>query len=385
MGITNNLDEYKVITLDNVVPYLLEKKMISVDSIVDNNLKLIDLSKRNRNIMVTRSNGTNYLLKQTFYYKQYKITPLEIESRFYELVHKNYDYKHIRGIIPNMISFDPDQNILTLELISQARTLREYFHNIQDNEINSSLHKDIFAKLGKMLAQYHSCFRNCINDKNMISFIKDRMPFMFSLLHPSPEIFSRLSPANLKFLKIIQRYPELNKQLKYLGREWQTETIIHGDLKWDNIVFSYSKYQSISLKIIDWELVSFGDPAWDIAGVFQDLISFWLQTSPIFDENKLPEKTTNIRLLNAQEIIRTFWYNYLSYLDINESESDELLLRCTKYSAIRLLQKSWESLQSVSELTNISVYMIQMSANIFSSPYEAIHYLYGIPLKNYMD
>lgn len=54
------------LNIDNVLPYLLDKKLVDILSVVDRNLTIVDASHRNRNIMILREMGPNYLLKQPF-------------------------------------------------------------------------------------------------------------------------------------------------------------------------------------------------------------------------------------------------------------------------------------------------------------------------------
>ena len=47
---------------------------------------------------------------------------------------------------------------------------------------------------------------------------------------------------------------------------WRAETFIHNDVKWDNfLVYARAGSRRLTqMKIIDWELANFGDPAWDV-------------------------------------------------------------------------------------------------------------------------
>ena len=84
---------------------------------------------------------------------------------------------------------------------------------------------------------------------------------------PSPEIFTLLSLGMLDFLKIIQQNPTLTELFNNLENDWKTQSLIHGDMKHDNVIFVLDQKNNMTCKIIDWELVDIGDPAWDV-GVF---------------------------------------------------------------------------------------------------------------------
>ncbi|NUT48600.1 MAG: aminoglycoside phosphotransferase family protein [Saccharothrix sp.] len=45
--------------------------------------------------------------------------------------------------------------------------------------------------------------------------------------------------------------------------------LIHGDLKWDNCLIDARG----GVRVADWEHATFGDPAWDVAGILQDYVA----------------------------------------------------------------------------------------------------------------
>jgi hypothetical protein len=49
------LNNENAITIDNVTPYLLHQGFLNTESIVNNDLKIIDVSKKNRNLKVIRN------------------------------------------------------------------------------------------------------------------------------------------------------------------------------------------------------------------------------------------------------------------------------------------------------------------------------------------
>jgi len=51
---------------------------------------------------------------------------------------------------------------------------------------------------------------------------------------------------------------------------WKVETVIHGDLRWDNCLWQETAGRAT---LLDWEFAGWGDPAWDLAGLLADPVA----------------------------------------------------------------------------------------------------------------
>ena len=83
---------------------------------------------------------------------------------------------------------------------------------------------------------------------------------------------------------------------------------------------------------------------------------------------------------SAKIALRTFWITYQKNIDIydNNNEIDNLLFRSTNYCALRLIQTAFESLYNSDEITNTSIFLLQLSINILKDNAKAIEDLFGI-------
>src|SRR5205085_4146404 len=103
-----------------------------------------------------------------------------------------------------------------------------------------------------------------------------QLPWVMRVHKPSPDLMATLSPANMETLKILQTQEQISARLDVLRKRWIASTLIHNDIKSDNILVSAPADGAPRVHIVDWELVQIGDPAWDIAGVLQDFVLFWI-------------------------------------------------------------------------------------------------------------
>jgi hypothetical protein len=357
------------VNIDNAANYLLLHELMKTESIVYNDFKVIDVSKRNRNLKVMRKNGLSYLLKQPNP-NRYDRAKIRKEARIYTLAWKNSKFKSFSRILPHMLKFDARLNILITELITNGIQLDKYVYDTSTLEFPNNL----ALLLGKAIAIYHKTFSRP-EHANMVLFLPRGFPSFFYLCHPGPRVFSRLSLANLQLLKVIQKQSDFLKLFNSLESTWRIETVIHGDIRWDNIMILHSpNNESTKIKLIDWEFARLGDPAWDIGSVFHDFITFWLYSLHVRRKEQNP-------LQRIQSNIRAFWQSYSRACRINDAEYNDFLFRSTRYCAIRLLQRVYESSFDEAELSEISLQTVQLSANIISNIGMAITYLLGIPLR----
>jgi Phosphotransferase enzyme family len=368
-----------IITIDNISHYLLQEKIIDIEAIVDGDLRLVDNSRKNRNVKVLTKHGTSLLVKQPNIGDMRSIATIQREARFYDLIRTTPELTNIQSIIPKFVSFDRKQNILIVEFVEDSQSLKEYFYNISSDRFPT---EPSFI-LGNIMAVYHKVFKNWIGSK-IFSLFPRSYPSAFFIARPGPDIFSTLSPANLQLLKIIQRYPDILHHLSNLYNEWTTQTLIHGDIKWDNLIIKLNNNgdSQIGIKIVDWELCGIGDPCWDVGGAFQDFISFWLFSLPITGNEK-PEQliaSAEYPLQNMKDSIRAFWRGYTKRAGIKGRQAHEFLYKSTKYCAARLIHKAYEFQQASSQISNTVIYILQTALNILNDIDNAIVQLLGIPL-----
>ena len=372
-------ENYSFLNIDNAAEYLIARGLLVTKSIVDGDLKIIDASRRNRNLHIIRKNDTSLFIKQPNPSNVENLTTIKKETLLYLLMQTDSDFESLKEIAPKILDFDEQRNILITEFVknSQSWNTYNYVHH-------GAIEKEESAQLGKIIATYHSAFNRFVND-HRLNFLQGGFIPVASIVRPGPEIFIEITSANLKLLKLVQQYPTFFHSLEELYSKWHPMTLIHGDIKWDNIIMSPKEdSKSFKINIVDWETASIGDPAWDIGSVFQEFIVSWLYFLPTTGRDSAEQllTTTTHPIKEVQLAIRAFWNAYVKFTGINSKESNRLLIRSVKFCAARLVQSAYESLYSSTELSNTSVYMIQLSINIFNHPNSATMQLLGIPFRS---
>lgn len=382
MKLIDNLDKNNgIIDIDNVTDYLLNRKILSTSSIVNGDLKIIDSSRKNRNLKVLRTNDTSFLIKQSYKTDFDSSITLKREALLYAMVQNYGMFSSLLEIVPHIHDFDENKNLVLVEFID-GYSWAEYIYLTKGKDFGK---KTIFS-LGQIIGNYHTIFKNKINE-DRLNFLP--RSFEVSFLHPGPEIFINLSQANMELLRIMQQDLESFGLMEEIFQIWGPQTLIHGDIKFDNIILSLENKEDLEsnkkIVIVDWESVSIGNPAWDIGSVFQEYIKLWISIIPItgLDSSEQLLISSSESFKEIQSSMRIFWEGYISVAGVNKSSSEinNLLIRSTEFCAIRLIQSVYEMNLSKDKLDNHSKYMIQISLNILRKVEDAVLQLLGIPFK----
>ena len=135
---------------------------------------------------------------------------------------------------------------------------------------------------------------------------------------------------------------------------------------------------------MDWELVQYGDPAWDLAGALQDFVAFWVNTLPV--EPSTTEADLDRLISRApypwtviQAALRALWQGYRGAAGLDAASASALLLRAVQFSSARLIQTTMEMTQERSTLPSQAVLLLQVAANLLEDPTSAQVQFYGIP------
>ena len=361
-----------LVNIINTAPILLEKKLLDPKSIVNGDLEIYDISSKNRNIKVIQKNGVSLLVKQPLETTAYFSEHIKNEARFYSLIKTDPTFSSLRDILPNVLDFDKKNNILVTQFIDDAKSLDRISSKLLKGQISQQA-----AIMGKLISKIHHSFYG-LTENPKLSFLPKTFPqTTVHIMRPGPSIFVELSPGSMSLLKFIQENPDLANLLENLDKDWKVQTLIHGDMKKNNVLVYREKnnhgknhtQNKPAMKIIDWEYISLGDPAWDIGAIFHDFLIYSLYYLPDnikLDSPRLDAYTERLMKKLRMES-RTFWYFYLKNVNLSKMEEEELLKRSLKYCIAHLVQSAFNSLDNSSTLSNKAIYITQFSIHILKN------------------
>jgi hypothetical protein len=362
-----------MLNVDNTADYLLEHGLISIRSILDDDLTIASAARRNLNLKVTRRESPGFLIKQPEGGSAFDHT-LRCEMAFYSFCEQEPSVAPILRFLPRLVFTDQSRTLLMLELLEQTKPLWDYVRSLETGH----LPLETMGAIGHAIGVIHHTFRlpGPAADPRL-SWLRRDVPWVMQVHKPGPELLASISPANYETLKILQTQEGLSKSLDALRRQWTPETMIHNDIKADNILVHEKDPAKISL--VDWELVQIGDPAWDIAGFLQDVIIFWVSSmSPALPTAEEMVASARYPLALLQSGVRAFWREYRASAEIARADADRLIERAVLFSSARLIQTAYEMAQLSTSLPPTAILLLQISANLLSDPETSQLQLYGL-------
>jgi Phosphotransferase enzyme family len=352
------------LTVANLAHFFMDRGLLGADAVVAGDLTILDLSRRNRNFKVVRSAGPGLFVKQMREMQADAMLTLKREAACYELAR---DDPALSRLMPRLIRYEANRHVLIIELLPDAESLADYH----------ARHKTFPIEIGRLLGEglglYHAHAGTLLDSKELQALFARQVPVILRLEsggHAALGQFGRIGPA---LSALIQQHQEFQMLLDALGAEWRFDNLIHGDMKWDNVLV-FPTPDGLDFRIVDWEMADFGDAAWDVGAVLQSFLAVWIQSMPI--ANGLPPEAyvgmAAQPLETMQPVLRAFWEAYAMTRGFAEDERKLELERCMAFGAARLVWAAIEQRLYAPQLDPAATALLQVSLNVLKDPARAV-------------
>lgn len=233
----------------NVAFYLFERGFLSYHELLVGLISYTESGSRSLGLKVEFEGEKAFFIKQIKDNTNSMRKLLEAEAQVLQI--SDFTQK------PNFYFYDKKYGILVSSLIKNSQNLGEY---IKEHGFEIK----IAHQLGKSLKAFH----NIQTPKNQ--YFPKHLPFIFQLINkPLSKNLYQGNQHLINLLDIVFRQQNLIESIKKLSKNWQSDVLIHGDMKFENCLV---ETPSLSIKIIDFEEVVYADVIWDIAGIVQSAI-----------------------------------------------------------------------------------------------------------------
>lgn len=363
----------------NLVFYLAERRLLTLDSVVAGDFMVLEQSSRNRNFKVIRRRSPGYFLKQAPNRNPEYTRTLEREAACYRLAERQARGAGLGALLPRFHHYDPARFILVVELLPDAESLWERHLGARGFPL------ELAELQGRKLGAFHRQSAPSAADGSApaeLAAFERRLPWILSIHETHPRYLSQLSLGNSQLLEILQRYPEFPAALDALRRSWSFDSLIHGDIKWENLVLCRRDGASApELRVIDWEMADFGDACWDAGAVFQAYLSFWIFSLPLGGGMSLAQAAaaSPFQMAEMRPALAAYWTSYARARKLGPAASRALLERSVTCAAARMIQTAYEGIQQSPQITPQALCQLQMSMNILREPGAAVRDLVGAP------
>ncbi len=358
---------------DNVAYYLAERQLLTMKSVVDGDFMVVEQSSRNYNFKVIRERSPGFFVKQIRRRTSDLTTSFEREAACYQLAYDSDQGRQtlaaLRPLLPEFHLFDPKSYVMVLGLLPKAESLWEYHRRLGE------FPAEVAELQGEKLGDYHAGVRITDADAPGLKPFPRNLPWILTIHEANPEYIGKLSRGNAQIIAILREYPEFPHALKEIKRTWRLNALIHGDVKWENLMLETDDDGGVGdLKVIDWEMADVGDDCWDVGAIFQSYLTFWIFSLPLGADMDLAAASAAAPY-DEDEMKRAmsaFWHRYAARRKLSAKMYRRLRERSMRCAAARMIQTAFESVQRSPQVTPHALCKMQMSMNILKDPATAV-------------
>jgi Phosphotransferase enzyme family len=349
-----------VLTQAGIAHYLLSLGVVKPSELVDGDLSVLDLSRRNVVFIAAARGGPAYVVKQA--------RPGTADALAHEatVLQALATMPGMAELVPEVVHQDREAACIVLRSPADARDWSEH-------HADGGFPRSRARALGHALAALHNLSPADVDD---LPAGTDRL-WGLTLYEPTRELVHDLSAAAVELVAQVQASEFVSERLRELHGVVSTDAFVHGDLRWENcmLVARPGGRQRTRVLLVDWELGGAGPAAFDVGTVLAEHMSKWVASIPMPDAGDISRFTHLARfpLAAMRPAVQAFWTTYRS-----ARPGPPALMQVAELAAVRLLQTAVEHAQLHSELSAHTVATTQLAAHVLRDPKGATLALLGL-------
>jgi thiamine kinase-like enzyme len=354
------------LTPNNVAVYLLHGGLVSPASVVNDGFFLVEVGRRNRNFKIYRGGQRGLFIKQIKSTEPQAIATLQREAAFYRRLGDGRIDEATRRLIPRLVHYDPSRCILIVDLVAGAQSLAEY--HAQDIQRLHTTSRQLATELASLHSQLAVLFSPA--EKSLFPL---QLPWPLTLDQGGHHAIRQLGAVGIQLSSALERMPGFENRLASLRSLWQWETVIHGDMKWENALLKSSADSPAQFHVVDWELVDFGDSAWDVASLLKEHLIHALFA--LFNGGSMPGSQPaadrQAAVTACATSAREFFQQYVSARQIHSAFLPTYAGRLIRFTAARLVTAVLEYLYFAPAMMQMTDLILQTAQSFLEQPQQA--------------
>jgi aminoglycoside phosphotransferase len=349
-----------VLEQSEVAHYLLSLGLVKPRAVVDDDLAVVDASRRNSVFIAATPAGPAYIVKQA---GPHSVRTLEHEAAVLRVL---ANATELAGLVPTVVHHDADAARLILRTPGGARDWIEHHGAGRFPRLPARI-------LGRALAHLHRLPADSVED---LPPGVDPM-WALSLPEPSHELLLDLSTGAHDLVARLQASHAVRDRLQALRDRDADVALVHGDLRWDNclLVTAPGSRRRTRVLLVDWELAGPGAAGFDVGTVLAEYLCLWVGSIPIVDPGDPGRLVGQARhpLRRMQPAIQGFWSAYGF-----RNPRRPTLRHVIQLAAVRVLQTAVENAQGLSAPSVHVMTLVQLADNMLRSPEDVASSLLGL-------
>jgi hypothetical protein len=371
-------ERFSVLTRANVLAYLRARGLCGDENESVAAWRVTEHHSRNRNFAVNGSDGAQgFFVKQLRAQDPESLAMLRREAHVYELASRDADFAALREVTPPFFGFDDAAQTTVLGAL--------------DGESLLQLHRrlgrfplEIGEQLGRVLATAHLRVGRDTAANPPRDLFNLEPPGIFTA-HRGGPLVRWLGPGQMLLVEQVRDNKRLARVLDELAATWQCDTFIHGDVKFENCVVAASangRGESDSgarpdIRLVDWELADFGEPAWDLGSMLQSYLALCLLNAPTAPRTGLREqlRASSTNFDSMRRAVAAFWGAYREEAASDKSARKSLTERALFCAAARLVQSALEVTHGRPQPTPVALSLLAASIEVITNTHETARWL----------
>lgn len=354
------------LTATNIFHYLRDVGLADAGDIVDDAFCVREIGRRNRNFHIIRTPGRSLFVKQVPAVIAETSLSFAREAACAQLAAQDPGCASLRAVMPTLRRYDNRRHVLVYDAIDDGASLTEWI--VRHGEVGEA----VTDALAATLAAVHVETRASAAIASLASVLSGEPPWIFIIGEQAETVMPNMSGGVREIVAQLRATPELLHGLAQLGQQWPRRCLVHGDMKFDNVMV-VERGEERALRLIDWELGNLGDPLWDVAGAICAYFQLWLLRQPVQALQGIAEPAARHEV---QREARRFW---AIYRGASGSLGDEAeTLRLGYLCGARLALLAFELLASAPAMTPHAQAALHCARYCFADTRAALRDLFGL-------
>jgi hypothetical protein len=338
-------ETFVVLTRENVKDYLRARDLCVGGDEDLTAWRVTEHHSRNRNFAVISADGARgFFVKQLRAQDPESFEMLWREARVYELASRDPDFAALREVAPPFFGFDAAARATVLGA-RDGESLMQFHQRL------GRFPSEIGEQLGRVLATVHLRAGRDAAANPPRGLFNLEPPGIFTA-HRGGPLVRWLGPGQMRLVEHVRDNKSLARLLDELTATWQRHAFIHGDVKFENCVVTAGANDRdesdsgarVDIRLVDWELADFGEPAWDLGSLVQSYFALCLLNAPTARRGSLREqfRASSANFDSMRRAVAAFWRVYQKEVALDEQARRTFIERALLCAAARLIQSAVE-------------------------------------------